>query len=349
VASCSYAARSFGVRSAMPTARALQLCPQLQIVSPHHSAYSEASHKVMARLHALTPLVEQISIDEAFLDVTDLPGPVEGMARQLQEGIRHELGLPCSLGIATNKLLAKTATDVGKMSAPKGTFPNAITIVPAGEEAEFLAPLPVEMLWGVGPKTAEKLANLGIARIGELAQHSATGLMRRFGKVGYDLTQRSKGIDYRPIVTHHEAKSISQEVTYASDIRDGARLRQTLHAQSWHIARQLQKQALTARTVKFKIRWPDFTTLTRQTTLRQPTADGAMIAKAALKLFEGVWKREKAVRLLGVGVSGLDTPPKQIGLWDMDWEKEYKVLDAVAKIQKKFGKDALIRGVKRKE
>ena len=301
----------------------------------------------MARLHALTPVVEQLSIDEAFLDVTDLPGPVEAMARRLQEEIRTELGLPNSLGIATNKLVAKTATDVGKMAAPKGTSPNAITIVPAGEEAEFLAPLPVEMLWGVGPKTAEKLATLGITRIGELAQHSATDLMRRFGKVGYDLAQRSQGIDNRPIVTHHEAKSISQEVTYISDVRDGTKLRQTLHTQSWHIARQLQKHGLTARTVKIKIRWPDFTTLTRQTTLEQPTADGETITKAANQLFTNVWKPGRPVRLLGVGVSGLDTPPKQIGLWDVDWKKEYILQDAVLKIQEKYGKDALTRGVKR--
>ncbi len=158
VSSCSYAARAHGVRSAMPMRTALNLCPELLIVSSHFSAYRAASQQVMKRLRSLTPLVEQISIDEAFLEVTDLPDPVKEIAHRLQDGIRGDLNLPCSLGIATNKLVAKIATDVGKMAVKKGVSPNAITIVPPGEEAAFLAPLPVRMLWGVGPKTAEKLA-----------------------------------------------------------------------------------------------------------------------------------------------------------------------------------------------
>jgi DNA polymerase-4 len=344
VASCSYAARAYGIRSAMPMARAVKICPDLVVVSSHFPAYREASHNVMKRLRDLTPLVEQISIDEAFLDVTDIPGPVERKARDLRDGIRKELGLPNSLGAATNKLVAKIATNVGKMESKKGTPPNAITIVPPGTEAKFLAPLPVEMLWGVGPKTAEKLAEMNVQKIGELAQLPEINLMRRFGKNGYDLVQRAKGIDNRPISTEHEAKSISQEVTFARDVRDEAKLQGTLENQSHHVARQLGKQGLTARTVKIKLRWPDFTTLTRQTTFSQPTDDGEVVAKAALKMFKDLWAPGRAVRLLGVGVSGLDAPPKQIGLWDEDWQKEQKIQDILAEVHERFGNDALRRG-----
>jgi DNA polymerase-4 len=347
VSSCSYSARVFGVHSAMPMARALTICPDLEIVSPHFSAYREASNAVMQILGETTHLIEQISIDEAFLDVTEFPGPVEELANVLQERIRDGLGLPNSLGVATNKLVAKIATDVGKKSAVKGVPPNAITIVPPGTEAAFLAPLPVEMLWGVGPKTAGRLDEIGIRKIGDLARHSEIDLMRRFGKNGYELAQRARGIDNRPIVIEHEAKSISQEVTYPKDIRDETQLRQTLEKQSDHIARQLQKQGLTARTVKIKLRWPDFTTLTRQTTLAQPSDDGGMIANAALKLFKMVWKPPRAVRLLGVGVSGLDTPPRQIGLWDRDWEKERKIQDLLAQVHEKYGEEILSRGMPR--
>ena len=160
VSSCSYAARARGVRSAMPMARAIQLCPQLKIVPPHFKTYHEASRKVMKKLRALTQLVEQLSIDEAFMDVSELTDGAEALGRQLQNEIRTELDLPCSLGIAANKLVAKIATDVGKtakISIKSGSPPNALMVVPPGKEAEFLAPLPVEMLWGVGPKTGEKL------------------------------------------------------------------------------------------------------------------------------------------------------------------------------------------------
>ncbi len=344
VASCSYAARARGVRSAMPMARAVRLCPKLIIVSAHFSDYRKASHKVMDKLRERTPLVEQISIDEAFLDVTDLPNPAQEIARALQADIQETLGLPCSLGIASNKLVAKIANDVGKAAARSGSPPNALTVVPPGEEAAFLAPLPVNMLWGVGPKTAEKLAALGITTIGELAERSEVEMLRRFGQPGYDLVQRARGIDTRPILTHHETKSISQETTFAKDIHNGDQLRQTLRNQSQHIAQQLQKKGLTARTVKLKLRWPDFTTLTRQITLGQPTADGEVITKAAEELFEHVWRRGRPVRLLGVGVSGLEKPPQQLGLWDRDWEREYRIQQAIRELRDRFGEEALWRG-----
>ena len=189
VASCSYAARQFGIHSAMPMARAVQLCSDLIIVPNRHGLYRQISHEVMSRLNALTPLVEQISIDEAFLDVSDLPEPAAAIAARLQDTIHQELGLPCSLGVASNKLVAKIANDVGKSQAWSNQPPNAITVVAPGEEAAFLAPLPVRALWGVGPKTADQLAALGLLTIGDIARWSEEDLIRRFGKHGQDLAR----------------------------------------------------------------------------------------------------------------------------------------------------------------
>lgn len=346
VSSCSYAARAHGVRSAMPMRMALGLCPDLLIVSSHFSAYRAASRQVMKRLRDLTPLVEQISIDEAFLDVTDLPDPVKKIAYRLQDGIRQNLDLPCSLGVATNKLVAKIATDVGKMAVKTEIPPNAITIVPPGEEAAFLAPLPVRMLWGVGPKTAERLALMEITDIGQLAALPEIEMVRRFKKVGYDLSLRAKGIDNRPIVTEHEAKSISQEVTYSKDTTDFQKLRRTLEKQSQNIARQLAKKGMTARTIKLKLRWSNFTTLSRQTTLGQPFDDSDIISKNVIELLKKEWESSKRqpVRLIGVGVSGLESPLQQIGLWDRDWKKDEKLREAIEDLQKRFGDDALSQG-----
>ncbi len=345
VSSCSYAARSHGVHSAMPMARATQICPQLQIIPPQFPAYREASRKVMARVRAITDLVEQISIDEAFLDVSEAAENALTIGRSLQAQIREELGLPNSLGIASNKLVAKIANDVGKSAAQSGLPPNALTLVPPGEEADFLAPLPVKMLWGVGPKTAEKLAQIQVYTIGDLAAIGGVELARRFGKIGWDLAERASGIDNRPIVTEREAKSISQEVTFAKDVRDVNVLHQQLRKQSARVAKQLHDQGLAARTVKIKIRWPDFTTLTRQITLPNPTSDEMEIAQAALQLFEVAWSQGKDVRLLGVGVSGLENPPRQIGLWDRDWEKERHLEEAITQLKERFGEDALLRGL----
>ena len=220
VASCSYAARKFGVRSAMPMSRALRLCPGLIIVSGRHRLYSEASRQVMERLEKLTALVEQISIDEAFLDISDLSDPPEHIARGLQAGIRDELHLPSSIGIAPNKLVAKIATEVGKKAAKGDKPPFALTIVPAGKEAEFLSPLPADMLWGVGPKTSARLSELGIHTIGDIARWPEAELVRLFGENGREMARHARGQDDRPVVTEREIKSISQEVTFSRDVRD---------------------------------------------------------------------------------------------------------------------------------
>jgi DNA polymerase-4 len=344
VSSCSYAARQYGVRSAMPMGRAVRLCPGLMIVPPRHRLYSEVSKQVMARLRELTSLVEQISIDEAFLDITDLGESPERLARRLQAGIRDELGLPSSIGIAPNKLVAKIATEVGKKAAKGGEPPFGMTIVPAGEEAAFLGPLPTEMLWGVGPKTAKRLAELGIHTIGDIAHWPEDELIRLFGENGRDLAQRARGQDDRPVVTEHEIKSISQETTFTRDVRDDKALQKTLLELSAQVGRRLRKSGLAGTTVKLKIRWPDFTTMTRQTTLTHATDQDDEIGEVALDLMRAVRKSGQAVRLIGVGVSGLGPPIRQLALWDFKSEKSRKLQEAVDELQEKYGKGVINRG-----
>jgi DNA polymerase-4 len=350
VASASYMARKFGVRSAIPMSQAVRLCPDLLVVPPNFAAYRAASQQVMERLHALTPLVEQISIDEAFLDVTALGEPGEILAARLQTTIRDELALSCSLGVATNKLVAKVATDVGKGLVRSGKMPQAICVVPPGDEAAFLAPLPATALWGVGPKTAEKLAELGMHTIGDIAAWPAADLARRFGQHGEDLARRARGIDTRPIVTERATKSISQETTFALDVTDRTVLERTLREQAAEIAQKLRREDLMGTTVKLKIRWPDFTTPTRQLTLPQPTDEVEDIAEAALRLFGQIWTGEQAVRLIGVGVSGLGSPPRQLSLWDVpvaptpeERARQQRVEAALAAIQARFGAGAVRR------
>lgn len=331
--------------------QALRLSPGLIIVSGHHRVYSEVSRQVMQRLHDLTALVEQISIDEAFLDITDLHDDPQRLARGLQTRIRDELHLPCSIGIASNKLVAKIATEVGKALALKrikaqglAEPPNAVTIVGLGEEASFLSPLPADMLWGVGPKTSKRLAELGIHTIGDIAKWPESELTRLFGENGRELSHHAKGIDNRPVVTERETKSISQEITFSRDVRDDKILEKTIREQSTEVARQLRKNELAGSTIKLKIRWPDFTTLTRQITLNHRTDQDDEIAEAALKLMKSVRKSNQYVRLIGVGVSGLGAPIRQLGLWDVDNEKSRKLQEAVDTLQEKFGRDVIHKG-----
>jgi DNA polymerase-4 len=298
--------------------RAIRLCPNLILVSWHRGDYSAVSKKVMAILHDLTPLVEQISIDEAFMDVTDLPDSGETLARNLQARIHQELDLPCSLGVASNKLVAKIANSVGKSAVKTGSYPNAISVVAAGEEAAFLAPLPTQELWGVGPKTAERLAVLGILTIGDIAAYPPEELARLFGKHGEDLARHARGIDDRPIVTERETKSISREITYTHDVRDEKVLHDTLREMCEEVAEALRHEALLGRTVQIKLRWTDFTTMTRQVTLREPTDQAEVIFEQALQLLRTHRPPNRYVRLLGVGVSGLmeELPIRQLGLWE---------------------------------
>ncbi len=349
VASCSYPARAYGIRSAMSMAHAARLCPDLIIVPNRRGVYSEKSREVMAIVRDLTPLVEQLSIDEAFLDVTPLPDPAEDIARRLQQRINTELGLPCSLGVATNKLVAKIANTIGKArkaALRQNEPPNTIEVVPPGAEATYLAPLPVRELWGVGPKTAERLAELGIHTIGDLARWPAEDIAARFGKHGADLAQRARGIDTRPVETEHETKSISKETTFSHDVNDGDILRATLRRLADGVGWQVRKAGLAGRTIAIKLRWTDFTTLTRQTTLDHTTDQDDEIYTAALDLFAANWSPGRAVRLIGVGISGFETPHRQLGLWDDPdaIAEQRRLQDTLDDLRERFGDDAITRG-----
>lgn len=348
VASCSYPARKFGVHSAMPMAQAVKLCPDLLIVRGHYHDYGRESRQVMDYLRELTDQVEQISIDEAFLDITKLSKPSEVIARMIQSHIATQFNLPSSIGIASNKLVAKIATDYGKVF--KGYTdkpPNAIHIVPPGDESKFLSRLPVESLWGVGPKTAAKLRRMEIKTIGDLTRVSEKELIDRFGKWGYALSQRARGIDDRPISLTHTAKSVSQETTFAKDIHTEDTLLETIERLSGQVSRRLIKKKFQASTIRIKLRWSDFETITRQLTLNQPTNHHETIYNAAVSLFQKAWQKGKPVRLIGVGVIGL--APEQLTLWDyqnklIESESEKRLSAAINKLRQKFGDSILVRG-----
>ena len=309
VAAASYPARAFGVRSAIPMARALRLCPQAVILPPRHDAYRTYSRRVMAILRETSLLVEQMSVDEAYLDLTDQVDEWEEaveIARRLQARVRDEIGLSSSLGVATNKLVAKVASDRDK--------PGGLTVVQPGEEAAFLAPLPVRVLWGVGPVTAQKLAEMGAATVGELARVGEEGLIARFGRHGAEMARQARGVDERPVTTEHERKSISQETTFTRDLRSVDALKRQLWRLSRGVAHYLKRTELAAGTVAIKLRYADFTTLTRQMRLSVPTDDEREIYRAALALLQRAWEQGRAVRLLGVAARNLCPPAGQLPL-----------------------------------
>ena len=339
ISSASYEARKFGVRSALPTRRAMQLCPDLILLPARHDLYAEHSRRIMTMLHEITPQIEQISIDEAFLDVTGTElryGPPEKLAHHLRDRIREEFGLPCSIGVASNKLVAKIATEHAK--------PNGIGIVPAGEEAAFLAPLPVRALWGVGPKTADILKSIGVETIGQIAHARSDVLTRRFGQRGADdLIRRANGIDDSPVESEHAIKQISQETTFARDVNDAKQLRATLLELSEGVGVRLREDDLSARTIAIKIRYGDFTTFTRQTTLPQPTDLDQTIFETAWSLFEANWKR-RAIRLLGVAARQMIPAAKQLDLFGPRNDRLDKLTHTVDEIRHKYGASSLKRG-----
>jgi DNA polymerase-4 len=290
VASASYASREYGIRSAMPTAEAVRRCPHLKVVPNRRGEYSKYSRQVMDILHDVSPLVEQLSIDEAFLNVSDAagtPAEAESFGRDLQQRIEDETGLSASLGVASNKLIAKIASDMEK--------PHGLVVVPPGGEAAFLEPLPVRELWGVGPVTAERLSHMGITTIGQLAAANEAMLKLEFGSHGPAMRRHAQGIDNRPVTTDREAKSISHEVTFSRDVSDEQTLARELLRQSESVGRRLRKAGLYASTIKIKLRWSNFTTLTRQMTLRVPTNLDQDIYQTALDLLREHWPQGKPV------------------------------------------------------
>jgi len=337
VASASYAARAYGARSAMPMSQALRLCPQAVVRHGHRREYASYSKQVMDMLAEYTPLVEQLSIDEAFLDVTGcerLFGPADELAYHIQERVRRETGLPCSLGVASNKLVAKVASQEAK--------PNGVLIVPAGQEASFLAPLPIERLWGVGEVTAERLRQIGITTIGQLAALPEAQMEALFGSSAAEMQHRALGIDNRPVGEQARHKSISQEHTFARDVGSIEVLRRTLLDMSEDVATQLRRGGECGRTIVLKMRYPDFTTITRRVTLKQPTDLTEVIHAQAVKLLQKEWKSGTHVRLIGVGVSGL-THGRQLSLFDAPAKRLGKLSRTVDAIRRKYGKDAIRR------
>ncbi|MEL7643352.1 MAG: DNA polymerase IV [bacterium] len=344
VSTCSYAARALGIHSAMPMAQAQKLAPALLVLPPDFEAYSTASDQVMAILEDLSPLVEQVSVDEAFIDVSDLPDDPGVIAARLQARINQETRLPCSLGVAANKLVAKVANDYGKGSRKGLDYPNAITVVPPGEEAAFLAPLPVQMLWGVGKKTAARLKTLGIETIGQLADAPAGLLGAHYGKWVADMQRHARGISDSPIVLSHTLKSISNETTYDKDIGD---IDEVLHTVRWlsdKVGYRLRKHHFCAGTIRIKLRWSDFTTITRQVALAEPTNHNSVIYDTAAGLLRAAWQRGRKVRLIGVGSSNLQEPAVQMSLFDPGQDKETKLLNALDELREKYGKKVIQRG-----
>jgi len=338
VASASYAARAYGVHSAMPMAQALRLCPEAVVISPHHEEYARRSQAVMAILREITPQVEQISIDEAFLDVTGcerLWGPVRQMGEMIQRRIFEEQGLPSSLGIATSKLVAKIACAEGK--------PRGLVFVPAGEEQAFLAPLPIEKLWGVGKVLGAKLRARGVRTIGDLATWELEQLVQEFGEVGRMLYLGARGIDKSPVRSSRERRSISQEATFAHDTADRELVRRRVLQMSEELAARLRKRHLVAQTVRIKLRYPDFSTMTRQVTLSQPTDQAMVIYEHAWELLRQYWPPGRKLRLIGVGLSGLFEGGYQLGLFDHQDQRWIRLSQALDEIRQRFGRRAITR------
>ncbi len=336
VSAASYEARAFGVHSAMPIRTAKRLCPDCLFVPVRGSAYQAASRDVMAILRRFTPLVQPISIDEAFLDVTGslrLFGDGETIARRIKAAIREELSLTASVGVAATKLVAKIASDLRK--------PDGLVVVEPGTEAGFLAPLPISRLWGVGPSTAAALRDFSVATIGDLAALDRSALVRRFGKHGASLVDRAHGRDGDPVDDPDAAKSVSHEHTFDEDTSDPEVLERTLLAMAEGVSGRLRHAGLKAATVAVKIRDSGFNTLTRQRTLAEPTDMTEPIWRTALDLARPEM-RGKRIRLLGVGTSGFGER-EQLRMFEGGDARKRRVIEAADEVRERFGTRAITR------
>lgn len=334
VVAASYEVRPFGVRSAMPMARAMKAAPHAIVVKPRFSAYAEASEQVFAIFERYTPLIEPLSLDEAFLDVTasvGLFGSPADIARRIRKEIADELDLPASAGIAPVKFVAKIASDLAK--------PNGQREVRPEETVAFLAGLPVSRLWGVGPKTEEALKLAGLRTIGDVAQREPDWLEERLGSSGRHLWELSQGIDTREVVPDRAAKSVGAEDTFEEDLTGLDALKPHVHSQALRVGRRLRRAGVKGRVVQLKLKFSDFTLITRRTTLREATDDGQTLYRTALELLERAHEG-KPIRLTGVSVQ-LDEVPPQLGLFPAAPPRTAKLNAALDKIAERFGSKAI--------
>ncbi|MFQ6114458.1 MAG: DNA polymerase IV [bacterium] len=339
VATASYEARKYGVHSAMPISQAYRRCPHGIYLRGRYPRYSEISQQLMAIIRDFTPVIEKISIDEAFLDISgtlNLFGGAEGIGRQIKMRIKNELNLTASIGIAPNKFLAKIASDLEK--------PDGFVLVKEGEEKSFLEDLPISKLWGVGKKTEQALKRMGLSTIGQIAQISEQELNRKFGKWGNALWQLANGMDDRPVVPWGPQKSISQETTFEEDTDDEEILEMTLLRLGDDLSRLMRKNHLKGRTVTLKIRLEDFSTYTRSRTLSDFVDSTQILKSVALELYRKFNKKNMKVRLLGIGVSHLSSiSGEQLGLFGQQAPLNEKLTTLLDSLRDKFGEDAVKR------
>ena len=310
VSAASYEARRFGVHSAMPLRTAARRCPHGVFLPGRPHRYRELSEQVMGIFADFTPLIEPISLDEAFLDVTASEralGDGAAIARGIKERVLEEAGLVVSVGVATNKLVAKVASDLRK--------PNALVVVPPGGEAEFLAPLPIRRLWGVGPQAQVALAEFGVSTIGQLAAVPVATLRRRFGQHGEDLAARARGVDRSAVQPFHAPKSIGHEHTFETDTVDMGRLEATLLDLAESVASRLRRHEMAAGSVQLKLRYEGFETLTRQAPLSRQEREAAPLFRAALTLLRRTLVEGRGVRLIGLTAINL-SDAQQLTLFD---------------------------------
>jgi DNA polymerase-4 len=358
VAAASYEARAYGVRSAMPSLRAKALCPHAAFIPGDHAHYAEVSGQVMAILRDVTPLVEPLSLDEAFLDVTGarrLHGDGPTIAAAIRRRVLEEEGLTCSVGVATSKFLAKLATEQAKPRASRrGPIAGTgVAVVAPGEERAFLRPLPVEALWGVGPRTLERLHALGVRTVGQLERLPVEQLVRAVGEAhGRHLHALAHAVDPRPVEPDQRPKSISHEETFVEDLDTHRALHVELVRMADAVSRRARAHDLAGRTVSIKVRFGDFTTITRSATLPQPVDTGPAIARSAGALLDGV-DVAAGVRLLGLGLSNLvEHAPHQLSLDDLagaggdaspvDTEAWTAVTEAIDAVRARFGDAAVV-------
>jgi len=337
VSTCNYEARKYGIHSAMPISQAYKRCPFAVYVFPRMRRYVELSKKIHEIFYEFTPKVESISIDEAFLDMSGcirlIGSPIE-IAKRIKKRIKDETGLTASIGIAPNKFVAKVASDLKK--------PDGLVIVEADKVVEFLAPLPISKMWGVGKKTEIKLKAKGIDTIGKLAKVSHQVLIKQLGKVGLHFWSLANGIDNRDVEVEHGVKSVSLENTFLEDINDEYKIEETITALADNVSRILRKEQLKGKTITLKIRLEDFSTFTRAQSYQSFIDASEIISSTCLNLYRKFNRQQKKVRLLGVAVSNLDTScGDQLSMFDNTTGYEKKIDRIIDIIQNKFGADKI--------